>query len=136
MGTNDEGGASVGNIFYGSEGYLVVKGYDSYEIFLGQKREPGPTRTAGGDHFANFVKAVRSRKTSDQNGPVETAIWLRHWLTWATSHTGSGVCSTFDPANRDVRRRQRGERDADPQVPGAVHRSGKGLSGGAAAHLN
>jgi hypothetical protein len=71
--TNDEHGASVGNIFYGSEGYMVVYNYDRYAVFLGQKKEPGPARRAGGDHFANFLKAVLSRKTEDQNGPVETA---------------------------------------------------------------
>ena len=71
--TNREDEVDVGNIFYGKEGYMIVKWYDYYATFLGQKREPGPTRKAGGDHFANFIKAVRSRKTSDQNGPVETA---------------------------------------------------------------
>ncbi|MFN7995199.1 MAG: Gfo/Idh/MocA family oxidoreductase [Bryobacteraceae bacterium] len=71
--TNTEGGVGVGNIFYGSEGYMAINGYDSYEVFLGQKGEPGPKRRAGGDHYANFIKAVQSRKTSDQNGPVETA---------------------------------------------------------------
>lgn len=71
--TNLEDGAGVGNIFYGSEGYMVIKGYDSYETYLGQKREPGPARKAGGDHYANFVAAVRARDTGLQNGPVETA---------------------------------------------------------------
>jgi hypothetical protein len=71
--TNREDGADVGNLFYGSDGYMVIKGYDTYEIYLGQKREKGPSRKAGGDHFANWVKAIKSRKTSDQNGPVETA---------------------------------------------------------------
>ncbi|MEN6607046.1 MAG: gfo/Idh/MocA family oxidoreductase, partial [Bryobacteraceae bacterium] len=71
--TNLEDGAGVGNLFYGSKGYMVVKGYDDYAIFLGEKREPGPARKAGGNHYANFIKAVRSRKTSDQNAPVETA---------------------------------------------------------------
>jgi hypothetical protein len=71
--TNLEDGVGVGNIFYGSDGILVVRHYDAYEIYLGEKREPGPKRKAGGDHYANFIKAVHSRKTSDQNGPVETA---------------------------------------------------------------
>ncbi len=71
--TNLEDGAGVGNIFYGSDGYMVVKGYDTYETFLGQKRTPGPTRKAGGDHFANFIDCVRSRDASKLNGPVETA---------------------------------------------------------------
>ncbi|MGH9662584.1 MAG: gfo/Idh/MocA family oxidoreductase, partial [Bryobacteraceae bacterium] len=71
--TNNEDGVGVGNIFYGSEGYMLVRNYDAFEVYLGQKREPGPKRKAGGDHYANFIKAVRSRKTSDQHGPVETA---------------------------------------------------------------
>ena len=70
--TNTEDGATVGNIFYGKEGYMVVKGYSSFETYLGEKRESGPKGNAGGNHFANFHKAVRSRKMSDQNGPVET----------------------------------------------------------------
>ena len=74
----------MGNIFYGSEGYLVVKGYNTYETFLGQKKEPGPKGKSGGDHYANFIKAVRSRKTSDQNGPVETAH-----LSSALAHLGN-----------------------------------------------
>jgi len=95
--TNLEDGAGVGNLFYGSDGYMVIKGYDSYEIFLGARREKGPARRAGGDHYANFIKAVRSRKTSDQNGPVETAH-----LASALAHMGNisyrlGRQLTFDP---------------------------------------
>jgi predicted dehydrogenase len=96
--TNQEAGVGVGNIFYGSEGYMLVKGYDTYEVYLGEKREPGPARKAGGNHYANFIKAVRSRKTSDQNGPVETAH-----LSSALAHLGNisfrlGRQLEFDPA--------------------------------------
>ncbi|RJP22189.1 MAG: gfo/Idh/MocA family oxidoreductase [Candidatus Omnitrophota bacterium] len=70
--TNSEEGATVGNIFYGSEGYMVIKGYGTYETYLGRDRKPGPKRSEEGNHFANFHKAIRSRKMSDQNGPVET----------------------------------------------------------------
>jgi hypothetical protein len=74
----------VGNIFYGSDGYMVVKGYDAYEVYLGQKRTSGPKRRKGGNHFANFIAAVRSRNVSDQNGPVETAH-----LASALAHLGN-----------------------------------------------
>lgn len=95
--TNDEHGASVGNIFYGSEGYMVVYNYDRYAVFMGQKKEPGPARRAGGDHYANFIKALNSRKTEDQNGPVETAH-----TSSALAHLGNisyrlGRQLTFDP---------------------------------------
>src|SRR5574340_1255484 len=82
--TNEEQGVGVGNIFYGSEGYMLIKGYETFEVYLGQKRAPGPKRSAGGSHWANFIKAVRSRKTSDQNGPVETAH-----LASALAHLGN-----------------------------------------------
>jgi len=73
--TNLEDGAGVGNIFYGDKGYLVVKGYGTYESFLGEKREKGPSRTEGGEltlHFQNWFDAIRARDMSLQNGPVQT----------------------------------------------------------------
>ncbi len=96
--TNLEADAGVGNIFYGSEGYLVVKGYDKYEIFLGKDRKPGPSREKGGDHFANFISCVRSRDASKLNAPVESAH-----LASALAHLGNisyrlGRVLDFDPA--------------------------------------
>ena len=80
--TNKEQGVGVGNIFYGSEGYLTVDGYTNFRTFLGDKGEPGP-KGRGKDplaaHFENFIAAVRSRDSSTLNGPVETA------------HTSSGL---------------------------------------------
>jgi predicted dehydrogenase len=71
--TNQEVGADAGATFYGSEGYMMIGRDNRFETFLGPRRERGPARQAGGDHFANFLKAVRSRKAADQNAPVETA---------------------------------------------------------------
>jgi len=61
---------TVGVIFYGSEGYMVMPGYTSYYTFLGRARKPGPKAESTGDpaanldHFANFIQAVRSRKAA------------------------------------------------------------------------
>lgn len=82
--TNTEDGVGVGNIFYGSEGYMTIHGYSRYETFLGPKRTPGPKGDKGGDHFANFIKAVRSRKKAELHGPVETA----HYSS-ALAHLGN-----------------------------------------------
>jgi len=74
--TNVEEGTAVGNIFYGSEGYMVIRGYSRYETMLGKKREPGPKGESTGNevnlHFANFLQAVRTRDVDSLNGPVET----------------------------------------------------------------
>lgn len=95
--TNEEGGTGIGNIFYGSEGYMVVKGYDFYETFLGRDRKPGPTRKAGGDHFKNFIDAVVARDPALLNGPPETLH-----LSSGLAHLGNiayrtGRNLTFDP---------------------------------------
>ncbi len=99
--TNSEQGVGVGNIFYGSEGILVVDGYSSYRIYDDKGKE-GPSRRddsdAMGYHVANFIEAVRSRKTEDQNGPVESA----HYSS-ALAHLGNIAYRTgrqlqFDPA--------------------------------------
>jgi predicted dehydrogenase len=69
-------GWDSGNVFYGSKGFMLVRGYDTFAVYFGRKREPGPTMRVEGEeeaHFANFIQAVRSRKTSDQTAPVETA---------------------------------------------------------------
>ncbi len=66
-----KGSNTIGNIFYGSKGYLVVEGYTKYYTFLGREQEPGPARQEGGNNWANFIQAVRSRKQSDLNATLE-----------------------------------------------------------------
>jgi len=64
---------TVGNIVYGSKGYLSTSG--GFKIFLGKEQQPGPAPSAprGGDNWANFIQAVRSRKYADLNAPMEEA---------------------------------------------------------------
>ena len=49
----------VGNIVYGSQGYLSTA--EGFKIFLGKEQQPGPAPTArGGDNWKNYIKAVRT----------------------------------------------------------------------------
>ncbi len=41
------GDQCVGEIFFGSEGYMIFPDYSSYYTFLGPKNEPGPFKTEG-----------------------------------------------------------------------------------------
>jgi predicted dehydrogenase len=65
----------VGNMVYGSKGYLTTA-RGGFKIFLGHEQQPGPAPTAerGGDNWANFIQAVRSRKYSDLNAPIEEGM--------------------------------------------------------------
>ncbi|KAB7733164.1 twin-arginine translocation signal domain-containing protein [Rudanella paleaurantiibacter] len=95
--TNKEDGVEVGNIFYGDKGYMVINGYADYKTYLGRNREPGPARNAGGDHYKNFVDAVRARDKKLLNGPIETGH-----LASSLAHLGNisyrlGRTLHFDP---------------------------------------
>ncbi len=71
--SNHETSSANGNIFYGADGHLVVSGYNKWEIFSGRNNKLIESGSAPTKHFENFISAVRSHKTEDQNGPVETA---------------------------------------------------------------
>ena len=62
---------SIGNLFYGSKGYLAVDSYTSYHSWLGPEQEPGPSNNKGGDHFLNFIEVVKSRKREDLRAEIE-----------------------------------------------------------------
>ncbi|MCC6485065.1 MAG: Gfo/Idh/MocA family oxidoreductase [Armatimonadetes bacterium] len=63
-------GAKIGNIWYGTEGYMVSTSYNSAAAYDNDGKELEQFKGSG-DHFANFVDAVRSRKSSDLNCDIE-----------------------------------------------------------------
>jgi predicted dehydrogenase len=87
-----------GNLFYGSEGYMAISGYTKYQIFMGRKGEPGPSREAPTKHFENFIDVVRSRKMADLNGPIETGHYSSALAHIANITMRRGGTLKFDPA--------------------------------------
>jgi predicted dehydrogenase len=63
-------GVGVGNIWYGTDGYVVSTNYNSGVVFTPQG-EQVKKFDGGGDHYANFIKAVKSRKHTDLNADIE-----------------------------------------------------------------
>lgn len=76
----------IGNLFFGSEGWMQIDSGGNWQTFFGRKNEPGPSSknmgeeeydpmnlagTGGGGHQANFIKAVRSGKQSDLTCDIE-----------------------------------------------------------------
>jgi predicted dehydrogenase len=62
---------AIGNLFYGSKGFLAVDSYSSYKSWLGKEQAPGPEKREGGDHYLNFIEAVRSRKREGLNAEID-----------------------------------------------------------------
>ena len=92
----------IGNIFYGSEGYMAIEGYNSYKTFLGRKQEPGPARREGGSNWVNFIQAVRSRKRADLNADIEEGHLSSALMHLANISYLVGRSIEFDPVKEQI----------------------------------
>lgn len=83
VGANERYPGFVGNVWYGTEGFVVCPNYNS-GIAYNNDGEVIKEFKGGGDHFGNFLKAVRSGKRSDL-----TADILEGHLSSALCHLGN-----------------------------------------------
>ena len=101
-GTGRQWKNTIGNIFYGSKGYMAMNGYDAYRTWLGEDQEPGPSATHEGNNWANFIDCVRSRKQEALNAPI-----LEGHISCTLVHLANvsyrlGRTLHFDPATEQV----------------------------------
>lgn len=82
--TNDESNVRIGNLFYGTQGWMWLNGAN-WKTFFGRKNEPGPSydraeaaadpmNLAGaGDsnHFVNFIQAVKANDWMKGTADIE-----------------------------------------------------------------
>jgi predicted dehydrogenase len=69
-------GVLCANLFFGSDGYLALDD-EAFRVFKGEKVElevPAEPGDETAPHFANFLKAVRSRDHRDLNADVEDGV--------------------------------------------------------------
>ncbi|PYY06683.1 MAG: gfo/Idh/MocA family oxidoreductase [Acidobacteria bacterium] len=117
---------TIGNIFYGSDGYLAIDTYDAYKSWLGNQARPGPSGKGDGDHFANFVDCVRSRRAENIHSPIEEAHISCTLLHLANVSYRLGRTLNYDPSSQQVvgddeaNRMLRGSYRAPYVVPEAV----------------
>jgi predicted dehydrogenase len=102
LGPKDAKTNTIGNIFYGSNGYLAIDGYDAYKTWLTNQAEPGPSGKASGDHFANFIDCVRSRRAEDIHSPIEEAHISTTLVHLANASYRLGRSLRFDPEQEQV----------------------------------
>jgi hypothetical protein len=101
VGGRGAAGNAIGNLFYGSKGYMSFAG--GYQTFLGKEQQPGPKwegkgRGEGeGGHFGNFIAAMRSRKPSDLNAEIEEGAVSTVLMHLANISYRLGRTLDFDP---------------------------------------
>src|SRR5437660_1798322 len=102
LGPKDAKTNTVGNIFYGSKGYLGIDGYDTYKTWVTGEVEPGPHGKGSADHYGNFVDCVRSRRAQDIHSPIEEAHISTTLVHLANASYRLGRTLRFDPAQEQV----------------------------------
>ncbi|HTU46712.1 MAG TPA: Gfo/Idh/MocA family oxidoreductase [Bryobacteraceae bacterium] len=95
---------TIGNMYYGSKGYLVIADYDSYKSFLGDHNEPGPAKHVPlkNEHFVNFIECVRSRKAEDLHAPIREGYLSTTLVHLANASYRLGRTINFDPETESV----------------------------------
>jgi predicted dehydrogenase len=83
VGADKKGANYVGNIFYGTNGIVVCPNYSGGVALDGDGKVVAKFG-GGGNHFENFIKAVRSRKQEDLNADI-----LEGHLSSALCHLGN-----------------------------------------------
>ena len=102
LGPMDAKTNTIGNLFYGSKGILAIDGYDAYKTWLTNQLDPGPHGKASGDHYANFIDCVRSRRPQDIHSPIEEAHKSTTLVHLANASYRLGRTLKFDPAKEEV----------------------------------
>lgn len=109
--SNDEGGTSFGNVFYGSKGYMISEsGRESFKVFLEGKTTPEPELGRAEDadpsgkgpvsHFRNFFDAVQAGKREMLTAEInETYLSTAFCLLGNISYRLKRELR-FDPATR------------------------------------
>ncbi len=101
--TNHEGGIgegasnTIGNLFYGSEGYMVIDLGGNWRTYMGREREPGPTGRGDGDMFANFTDAIRADDRSMLEGDIVEGHRTCGLIHMANISYRLGRTLNFDP---------------------------------------
>jgi len=96
--------ATIGNLYYGSKGYLAISNYGAYRSFLGANNEPGPQKQAPvrNEHYVNFIECMRSRKKEDLHAPIREGYLSTTLVHLANASYRLGRTIHFDPKTETV----------------------------------
>ena len=95
---------TVGNIFYGSDGYLAIDSEGGYKSWMGKDQQAGPSEAGTKeDHFANFIACVISRKKDDLKAPIEEGHISSGLVHLANVSYRLGRTVIFDPETQQLK---------------------------------
>jgi hypothetical protein len=87
---------TVGNLFYGSKGYMA-KQLENWQVYNGTKREPGDLGSGIGNHFQDFVNAIRAGDQKLAKGDIREGFYSCALIHLANISYRLGRSLDFDP---------------------------------------
>jgi hypothetical protein len=91
----------IGNLFYGSEGFMS-KTVQNWKTYVGRERTPGDVGEGLGNHYQDFIDAIRAHDQSRAKGDIEEGFY-----SCALIHLGNiayrlGRTIEFDPERMKI----------------------------------
>jgi predicted dehydrogenase len=91
----------VGNIFYGSEGYML-KDVNHWQTYMGKSREIGESGKGLGNHYQNFTDAIRENDPGLLTSPIEEGFYSCALIHLANISYRLGRTINFDPDTQTI----------------------------------
>ena len=100
--TGGSGGDSIGNLFYGSKGYMAVDSYTSYKTWLGKAQEPGRAARKAATTSPTSSRPCASRERNSLNAEIEEGAASTVLVHLANISYRVGRTINFDPETMTI----------------------------------
>jgi len=91
----------IGNLFYGSEGFMA-KTVDQWKTYMGQNRDPGPTGQGLGNHYQNYIDAIRANDPKVLSTSIEEGFYSCSLIHLGNISYRLGRTIHFDPEKQTI----------------------------------
>jgi predicted dehydrogenase len=87
---------NIGNLFYGSEGYMS-KNVNQWQSYLGRNKEPGERGEGLGNHYQDFINAIRANDQNLAKGDIKEGFYSCTLIHLGNIAYRLGRSLEFDP---------------------------------------
>ncbi len=87
---------TIGNLYYGSKGFML-KNVNEWETYMGKNQEPGPTGSGLGNHYQNYIDAIRANDPKILTTTIEEGFYTCALVHLANISYRLGRSLDFDP---------------------------------------
>ncbi len=87
---------TIGNLYYGSKGF-ILKTVNEWQAYMGKKQELGAKGGGTGNHYQNFIDAIRAKNPKLLTSPIQEGFYSCALVHLANISYRLGRSLNFDP---------------------------------------